>query len=182
MDTALAITTGIAATTIFSLKKAEATTTRIEHGKRIVSLPSPYDNLIASNASKYGINPKILKAKIYWESDFNPRAISHVGAKGLAQIMDETWKYIWGVILREPIKNPFNPSDSIQAAAAYLKYLLNKFNGDYSLAILAYNLGETTVRRAMIRYGNIKLAIGAFPYETRAYLYGVSSLSKTAVI
>ena len=172
----------IAAATILSTRKAEATERRVREGAGILAMPSIYDTLIKQYSSTYSIDPKILKAKIYWESNFNPRTVSPAGAKGLAQMMSLTWNAVWKDIIKQPIQDMFNPEASIHAAAAYFRYLLNKFDNNYSYSMMAYNLGETTVRNAILRYKTPELVIGSFPYETRAYMYGIGTLYKSVKV
>ncbi len=89
-------------------------------------------------AHLYGLDPALLKAIARAESNFDPQAVSPKGALGLMQLMPETAQ-IYGV------KDPFDPQESVLAAAAYLRDLLAEFK-DLRLALAAYNAGPKRVR------------------------------------
>ncbi len=121
-----------------------------------------YDKHINNAARKYGLDPKLIKAVIRVESNFNERAISHKGAMGLMQLMPETASEL-GVF------NAFNARDNIDGGSRYLKRLITKFDGDLRLALAAYNAGPT----AVIKHGTIP------PYkETRNYVSKIFSIYK----
>jgi soluble lytic murein transglycosylase-like protein len=104
------------------------------------SITSAYNRIINRKSDKYGIEPSLIKAVIQVESSWNSKAVSHAGAMGLMQIMPTTAKDM-------NIRNPFNPEDNIDGGARYLRYLLDKFNGNLIHAIAAYNAGPTRVAR-----------------------------------
>lgn len=113
-----------------------------------------YDPLIWRTAEKYRVDYALVKAVIKAESNFNPAAISRVGARGLMQLMPGT-----AYALR--VNDTFHPEDNIEGGVRYLRYLLDLFRGDLHLALAAYNAGE----RAVYRYRGIP------PYqETRVYV------------
>ncbi|MFH1077477.1 MAG: lytic transglycosylase domain-containing protein [Pseudomonadota bacterium] len=121
-----------------------------------------YDSFIDQAAKSYNLPFRLLKALIKVESNFNPRAISNKGARGLAQIMPGTGRDM-GLL------DPFDPKGNIFAGAKYLKRLLNKFN-DLKLALAAYNAGPETVDQ----YNGIP------PYqETQLYVQRVMDYYKT---
>ena len=113
-----------------------------------------YHVIINRNASKYSMDASLIRAVIETESSFNSRAVSKKGAIGLMQLMPDTAR-------RMGAKRPFEPEQNIEAGTKYLKYLMQRFNGDLRLAIAAYNAGPNAVER----YGDIP------PYgETRRYV------------
>jgi soluble lytic murein transglycosylase-like protein len=113
-----------------------------------------YDPVILKTAEKHSVDYALVKAVIRAESNFNPTAISRVGARGLMQLMPGT-----AYALR--VNDSFHPEDNIEGGVRYLRYLLNLFRGDLPLALAAYNAGE----KAVFRYRGIP------PYqETRTYV------------
>jgi len=99
-----------------------------------------YDDLITEASKKHGVSFSLLKALIKIESDFNPRAISSAGAKGLMQIMPENIRAL-------NIKDPFDPLENIMGGTRYLKQLIKRFNGKLPMALAAYNAGPNMVDR-----------------------------------
>ena len=91
------------------------------------------------------------------ESDYDPRAVSVAGARGLMQLMPATG-------LRMQVHDAFDPKSNILGGTRYLRVLANTFNGNLELTIAGYNAGEG----AVIRYGGIP------PYdETQMYVLKV---------
>lgn len=109
-----------------------------ENGK-VVNL-SKYDNIIKKASEKYSVSESLIKSIIKQESNFNSKAVSPKGAKGLMQLMPETAKLLG-------VKNVFNPEENINGGVKYLKMLLNKFNGDVVKALAAYNAGPKAVEK-----------------------------------
>jgi soluble lytic murein transglycosylase-like protein len=121
-----------------------------------------YNYLIRNKAYEYDIDPTLVKAVIEVESNFDSRAVSSKGAMGLMQLMPATAEEMGAY-------NPFNPEDNIEAGVRYLKYLLDKFDGDLKLALAAYNAGPSRVKK-----------YGAVPpiKETTSYVRKVFTLYK----
>lgn len=101
-------------------------------------ITNKYDDLITIAAKKFEVSFSLLKALIKIESDFDPWAVSKVGAKGLMQIMPENLKAL-------NINDPFDPRENIMGGTRYLKQLLKRFNGELPLALAAYNAGPRMV-------------------------------------
>lgn len=99
-----------------------------------------YDHVISEASNTHGVPFSLLKALIKTESDFNPRAISSAGARGLMQLMPENIKTL-------KIKNPFDPRENVMGGTWYLKQLINRFNGKLPLALAAYNAGPGVVEK-----------------------------------
>ena len=103
-----------------------------------------YDLYISKASQLHGVSFPLLKAVIKAESDFNPRAVSKKGAKGLMQLMPENIKAF-------KIKDPFDPWENIMVGTRYLKQLLDRYDGKVPLTLAAYNAGP----RAVDQYNRI---------------------------
>jgi soluble lytic murein transglycosylase-like protein len=80
----------------------------------------------------------LLYAIMHRESAFKKRALSHKGARGLMQLMPAT-------AARFGVRDIFDPAQNIDAGARYMRWLLNRFDGDVRLALAGYNAGEGAV-------------------------------------
>jgi soluble lytic murein transglycosylase-like protein len=96
------------------------------------------DWLIFRAGEKYGIDPRFIHAVIWQESKYKPSARSHAGAQGLMQLMPDTAK-------RFGCNNSNDPAENIEAGTRYLRWLLERFDGNISLALAGYNAGEGSV-------------------------------------
>ncbi len=101
---------------------------------------SDYSQYVQKAASKYDIDTALINAVIKTESNGNHRAISRKGAIGLMQLMPTTATDM-------NVRNPFNPEENIEGGTRYLRTMLEKFNGDLTLALAAYNAGPGTVEK-----------------------------------
>jgi len=112
--------------------------------KRILFQPNidvnKYDDLITKAANKFKLDSALIKAVIKAESNFNHRAVSPVGAQGLMQLMPKTASDL-------KVEDSFHPEKNIEGGARYLRYLLNTYKGDLTLALAAYNAGEKAVAK-----------------------------------
>lgn len=99
-----------------------------------------FDPIIADASKKYGLEAPLIKAVIKAESDFDPNAISHKGARGLMQIMPMNYRLL-------NVENPFDPHQSINAGARYLRDMMDRYNGKLNLSLAAYNAGPGAVDR-----------------------------------
>jgi len=97
-------------------------------------------DLIGSTAARTGLSPALLTAVIEAESGFDPNAVSPKGARGLMQLMPATAD-------RLGVDQIHDPQQNLEGGARYLKYLIDLFHGDLSLALAAYNSGENLVQR-----------------------------------
>lgn len=99
---------------------------------------SQYNDIIVAAAKKFDVDAALVSAVIKAESDYNPRVVSHKGARGLMQLMPATAK-------RFGVTNSFDPEENIHAGTRYLRWLLKTFDGNADLAVAAYNAGEGNV-------------------------------------
>src|SRR5208337_3016014 len=97
-------------------------------------------------------------AVIRCESDYDPRAVSISGARGLMQLMPDTASLM-------QVRDSDDPRENIFGGVRLLRVLANEFNGDLELTIAAYNAGDGSV----IRYGGIPAYA-----ETREYVVAVT--------
>ncbi|MEN6624573.1 MAG: lytic transglycosylase domain-containing protein [Smithella sp.] len=127
----------------------------IESGSNSVLINSDsYDALIINTASKYNVDGDLIKAIIKVESNFNHKAVSKKGAKGLMQLMPQT-------ALMLGVSDCFHPKNNIDGGIRYISYLISLYNGNLRLALAAYNAGE----------GNVAKHGGIPPYaETKSYV------------
>jgi soluble lytic murein transglycosylase-like protein len=121
-------------------------------------LPSPsptaYDSLIREMSERYGVQYALVKAVIKAESDFDRHAVSRAGALGLMQLMPAT-------AAQHRVRDVFLPRDNIEGGCRHLRMLLDRYGGNVTLAVAAYNAGTQRVEDAG--------GIPAIP-ETREYL------------
>ncbi len=99
-----------------------------------------YDEIINSACNRHGVDPALVHALVKVESDFNPYALSKKGAMGLMQLMPQT-------ALDLQVRNGFSPDENIDGGVKYLRYLLDRYEGNLSLALAAYNSGESAVQK-----------------------------------
>jgi soluble lytic murein transglycosylase-like protein len=122
--------------------------------------PSRFDAIIEEASALYGVNSALVKAVIQAESRFNPLAVSPVGAKGLMQLMPMIAKE-YGAL------DPLDAKQNVFAGVKYLSNLLDRYNGNVSMALAGYNAGPTAVKRFR----------GIPPYrETRGYVRKIQNL------
>ena len=96
--------------------------------------------IIQSACDKYNVDPDLVKAVIQVESAYNKQAVSHAGAIGLMQLMPAT-------ATRFGVKQIQDPEENVHGGVKYLKFLLDLFDNDLTLAVAAYNAGEGAVQK-----------------------------------
>ncbi len=116
-----------------------------------------YDSIISKAAETYQVDPKLIRSIIKHESNGNPLSTSAAGAQGLMQLMPATASSLG-------VTDAYNPEQNILGGTKYVKQLLDKFNGNTTLAVAAYNAGP----------GNVEKYNGVPPFnETRNYVQNV---------
>jgi soluble lytic murein transglycosylase-like protein len=118
-----------------------------------------YADLINGAAARFGVEPTLVAAVTRAESNFNPRAVSGAGAKGLMQLMDGTARMLG-------VKDSFDPAQNVEGGTKFLGEMLKKFKKP-ELALAAYNAGP----------GNVAKYGGVPPFkETQTYVKRVLGL------
>lgn len=110
---------------------------------RAIWAPEPPDRLkriVQEVAERHKVDPALVNAVISTESGWNPQARSRKGAVGLMQLVP-------GTAQRFGAGNPYDPVQNVEAGTAYLKALLDRYDGDLNLSLAAYNAGEHVVDR-----------------------------------
>lgn len=102
--------------------------------------PTKFRALINGASTKFNLDPALVEAIIHVESGFNPNAVSKKGATGLMQLMLPTAQ-------QYDVYNRFNPRQNIYAGTQHLSELIQRFDGEITLALAAYNAGSTAVER-----------------------------------
>ena len=124
--------------------------------RHAAAVPQAYTAKIHELSRRFDLSPSLLEAVVWQESRWREGAVSHAGARGLAQLMPGTARYL-GV-------DPDDPMDNLEGGARYLREQLDRFDGDLEKALAAYNAGPGRVIRA-----------GGVPNirETKAYVAAI---------
>ncbi|MDR1086318.1 MAG: lytic transglycosylase domain-containing protein [Deltaproteobacteria bacterium] len=112
------------------------------------------NSMINKVGEALGIDPSLIRAVVKTESNFNQKAVSRAGAKGLMQLMPKTAQEMG-------VSDPFNPFENIWGGARYLKKMLDRHGGNLNKALAAYNWGPGNLDR----HGSSRM-----PTETRRYI------------
>lgn len=155
MDSATrAVTSPIAAPVEAIAKQAAGVEATEKLREEFFNKNVPFGQLIYREAVKNDLDPELVAAVVQTESRFKPTARSPVGAQGLMQLVPRTGKWMGA-------RNLMNPAENVKAGTKYLKYLNERFDGNQTKVIAAYNAGE----------GNVKRFGGVPPFtETRNYV------------
>lgn len=107
---------------------------------RMAGIPPVYAAKVAELSLRYNLSPALIEALVWQESRWRENAVSPAGARGLAQLMPGTARYL-GV-------NPDDPMQNLEGGARYLREQLDRFGGDLEKALAAYNAGPGRVIKA----------------------------------
>jgi len=114
-------------------------------------VPAKLATTIYDVALAEGLDPELAFRVVRLESEFNPRAISSVGALGLTQLMLPTARHFQPDVTREQL---FQPKTNLRIGFRYLRALIKEYDGDVRLALLVYNRGPVAVNAARARGEN----------------------------
>jgi Transglycosylase SLT domain len=125
-------------------------------------VPAPLRALVDTISRNHGVDPALVRAVIKTESNFNRFAVSNKGALGLMQLIPDTGR-------RYGVRDFFDPQQNVDGGVRYLRFLLDKFNGNLDLSLAAYNAGENLVER-----------LGRVPPipETTTYVHKIRAIYK----
>ena len=158
---ALKVTDGLANTSVTTpIRDLKFTSAGGSYLKGFTTGDLIIDSYIVDSSRRYGIDPLLIYSQMHQESSFKLTARSNKGASGLMQLMP-------GTARRFGVTKIYDPKQNIDAGVRYMRWLLDLFGGDVSLALAGYNAGEG----AVLKYGgNIP------PYrETQEYVRRISS-------
>ena len=125
--------------------------------------PDGVARLAERYAGQHGVEPRLVMAIIKVESGFDAKAVSSAGASGLMQLMPGTQRHLG-------VRDAFNPDENVEGGVRYFRSMLDRYGGNVSLALAAYNAGPANVDK----YGGIP------PFEeTRNYVRKVLALYAT---
>jgi soluble lytic murein transglycosylase-like protein len=122
-----------------------------------IGAKSDLKTMAETTAQRYGLDPVLFSALVEQESGWDPQATSRVGAKGLCQLMDGTARDLG-------VSNPYDPQQSLDGGARYLRQMLDRFGGDRAKALAAYNAGPGFVSRH---------TAAEWPGETKGYVRNI---------
>jgi soluble lytic murein transglycosylase len=126
----------------------------VQQGIRDLYLPLKHEDIIRQQASDKKLDPALIAAVIYQESKFQDRT-SSAGAKGLMQILPSTAQFIahksGGTAFE--LRDLGTPQINIAYGSWYLRYLIDRYGGNETLAVAAYNAGENNVDKWVRRAG-----------------------------
>ncbi len=133
--------------------------------------PNKYAAEVNAAAEEFGLDGALVRSVVWAESKFDKGAVSEKGAAGLMQLMPETFDACASALfIPQSARQIFDPQTSLRCGCYYLSMLIDKFDGDETAALMAYNAGEANARK-FLRGEPI------FP-ETQKYLKDITLAEK----
>ena len=155
-------TIGITLCLMFFSTQAQAINCVTASKITLLQKSAPYQQAIFKHARTHRVDINLVRSVIAMESCYNPKALSPKGAQGLMQLIPATAE-------RFGVSDSYSPDQNISAGTRYLRFLLDRYDGNVSHAIAAYNAGE----------GRVDQYNGIPPYkETQAYVKNVLATYK----
>jgi len=99
-----------------------------------------YEELIRLVSGRHNVDADLIRAVIKAESDFNSSARSNKGAMGLMQLMPDTARL-------HNVNDAYDPNENVEGGVRHLKMLLERYQGDFTLSLAAYNAGSGAVEK-----------------------------------
>jgi soluble lytic murein transglycosylase-like protein len=162
----LGILLGVAASMLASSAMAGET-----HLARPPADPKAIIETVNRLAPSYGLDPALVRAIILAESAYDPNAVSPRNAQGIMQLTPET-------ATRFGVSDPFDPAQNLRGGMSYLRWLIERFNGNLALTLAAYNAGEG----AVLQYGGIPPYRETQDYVARVQQYVAGGASDLAAL
>lgn len=150
-------------------EKPEVKTPVVSPIRHISTGNAAYDQIVYEAASQHGIDPCLIISIMRAESSFNLTARSHKGALGLMQLIPAT-------AARFGVRDVFDARENIFGGTKYLRWLLDRFQGDVRLALAGYNAGEGAVEM----YGNRIPPYGETQFYVRLIYARYSAIHRVA--
>src|SRR5690606_27473031 len=132
-------------------REEQERTRHVEEAVRKYDISRELAEDIYDIAREQNLDPKMAYGLVNSESTFDKRAVSHVGARGLTQVMPRTARWLMPGTKTEEL---YDRQTNLRLGFKYLDQLIDKYRGDVRLALLAYNRGPGTVDRVLKRGGN----------------------------
>lgn len=133
--------------------------------------PNKYSARVCAAADEFGLDRALVKSVVWAESRYDRKAVSPKGAKGLMQLMPETYEACAAALgIQTDEAAMLDVDNSLRCGCYYLSLLIERFDGDVTAALMAYNAGESNARKFL---NGEKV----FP-ETRLYLANIKKANK----
>lgn len=110
------------------------------------AFPNKYARAVNDAADEFGLDRSLVRSVVWAESGFDAHAVSEKGASGLMQLMPETYEFC-AASLGIDKGDIFDKQNSLRCGCFYLALMLDKFDGDETAALMAYNAGEANARK-----------------------------------
>ena len=133
---------------------------------------SALDDLAASTAARHGVDAALVRALIWAESSDNPNDVSGAGAVGLMQLMPATAEALG-------VADSYDPAQNIDGGTRYLASLLERYNGDYRMAVAGYNCGSAGLTKRGVTALNTAEELALLPEGTRILIRRVEEYIAT---